>query len=93
MGRALHKSWRDGPGGKWTRRIKWYRGAEGHDVRLNILDESAEINVFPASAEAAQDIWERFLNDEADSLSILAEFTHYPPDIKTMPGSKKKLGR
>ena len=86
MARAYHKMWRNGPGGKWDRRIKWFQGKGGTDIRLNILDLLAEVNIHPDTREQAQDAWERFITGEVDTLGLLAEYTPYPPDMTTMPG-------
>ena len=60
--RSMHKIWRNGPGGKWTFRAKWY--GEGKDcqenIRLNFHCPVGEMNVYPASKGVADRLWQQF---------------------------------
>ncbi len=58
MPRGRHKEWKNGryqP--KWTCRIIWFEEGEGENIRLELEDYERKANVYPASKEAADQIW------------------------------------
>lgn len=57
--RMLRRQWRNGPGGRWTQRARWY-DIDGQNIRLNFLNAEYQWNEFPESTEEAQRLWDDF---------------------------------
>ena len=54
--------YRNGRGGEWTHRIRWY--GEGKDcqenIRLNLEDPEIRLSIYPKTKEDADNIWFMF---------------------------------
>lgn len=59
-GRVLIKTWRNGKGGKWTIRIRYFEAADTNDVRLSMEDCECQRNYFPHNREHAEAIYQKF---------------------------------
>lgn len=65
-GRERFKQWRNAKGGKWTARITWFHKRDGQtmvDIRLRLETPDGETNVYPATAEEADAMWDAFKAD------------------------------
>lgn len=64
MSRSLRVTWRNGRGGRWTRRARWYAasgdGWGDDNFRLCFEDEDGLFNHFPSSLLVAHDLWSLF---------------------------------
>jgi hypothetical protein len=68
-GRSIYKSWKNGKDERgrykpFTRRIRWYQGAEENDIRLHLETEEYAFNVYPSSQTEAEQIFTRFKNGD-----------------------------
>lgn len=61
-GRMLSRQWRNGPGGRWTHRIRWY---EGTDIRLEIETPDGVWNIFPLTKDHAEELWAEFKKEHS----------------------------
>ena len=68
MARSLHKMWRNGPGGRWDCRIRWYGEGKDRDqnIRLNLEDPGGSVNLYPPSKEEADHMWFQFRHGAPD---------------------------
>lgn len=58
--RVLIKSWRNGRGGKWTIRIRYYEGISLDNVRLSLEDSEMKCNIYPNDRAHAELLYQRF---------------------------------
>lgn len=58
--RSLFRLWRNGKGGQWTIRLRWFEGMDPDNIRLNMEDRETERNFFPDDKEHAERIWKLF---------------------------------
>ena len=58
----LKRQWRNGKGGKWCCRIRWYEGEgeNGIDIRLQMEDCERKINFFANNKKTAENVWQLF---------------------------------
>lgn len=59
MSRSRKKMWRNGPGGRWTRRIIWFDDG-GQNIRLQCETPDGVTNLFPECKEEADCYWNDF---------------------------------
>jgi len=63
MKRELRRQWRNGRGGKWCCRIRWYEGVgvdDCADIRLQMEDCERKVNFYPNNQETADHVWSLF---------------------------------
>lgn len=65
-GRSMLKEWKNGRGGRWTCRIRWYC-QQGHapartpyNIRLALVNDIGEWNLYPETLEHANKVWSAF---------------------------------
>ena len=70
--RHYHRSWQDKRPG-WTRRIRWYAPTEGsaQGIRLNLIDEDGEVNLYPDDPEHAMSLFPSFKEGKLGTMEIL----------------------
>lgn len=67
--RHLHRAWQDRRPG-WTRRIRWYAG-DVSGIRLNLIDEDGEVNLYPDDEAHAAKLFDLFKKGQLSTLEIL----------------------
>lgn len=70
--RYYHRGWQDKRPG-WTRRIRWFAPTDGstEGIRLNLVDEDGEVNIFPADADEATALMQKFKDGKLGTMEIL----------------------
>lgn len=65
--RSQRKMWRNGPGGKWNCRIRWYdtapnsrQATDEDNIKLVLEDTEMKIAVYPTTAANAANVWAMF---------------------------------
>lgn len=76
--------WRNDRGGKWTTRIIWYQGEDPNDIRLELLDQTMEKQLFPRTREEADHIWSMFKQGSPSS----SGFANFITDLMELLGRK-----
>ena len=61
MARSLKKMWRNGRGGRWTTRIRWYE-SKADGIRLDMEDSERRHSYYPQSQNEAEHVWQLFRN-------------------------------
>lgn len=54
------KEWKNGKYPKWTARIIWFEQNGHDDIRLQMEDCDRQVNVYPNTKEAADNLWFMF---------------------------------
>lgn len=61
--RGLHKTWRNGRGGQWTHRARWYRGpaSEPTNIRIRFEGDHRQVDWYYSDEAKAQRDWDDFI--------------------------------
>ena len=57
--RSFKRQWRNGRGGRWTARIRWYDDG-GSSVRLQAENQDGLRHLWPKSVAEAEEMWREF---------------------------------